>query len=474
MVVPDSITVSSKFDKATVPQEKESEAVLMVSLEGLNERTDEAKARNGIRCVIALDCSASMADQQKLDLCKKTISFLCSEILGDSDKLGIVTFDSQAKVIFPCSPMTPQNKSLLLSALAKVTPKEHTNLSGGLFQSLDLLRALPQADDFVTAILLLSDGEATSGVTDRSKLVRIATNVVNSFAGAKPTIHAFGYGTSYDEVLSDLAESTSGTFYHVPDVERIPLAFANSMGGLLSIVAQNMTIEVLVSGGGAQIFPSNLTQCSMDLVTGSLARLNVRDIYLGEKKDILVKMKMPALPNGFSPVECRITVTYMDVIKEAFVTINSLAKIDRVQNSSIPEEESEDEDIDVVKQKIRVETANTLDEARKAAENGFIGQSRTLVDHSLGRATKFLRRMKISEDADHTLKDVLADLRNASDSLNTVQTPAQFKATGISRTMQEASWSHANQRSNTISSDRYATVSQVDLRSMTKNKFNLS
>jgi len=192
--------------------------------------------RKGIQCVIVLDCSASMADMHKLELCKRTIAFLCKEILSEQDSLGLVVFDSEPKVVFPCEPMNYVNKSKLLTELNKVKPGDHTNLSGGLFQGLDCLRNLPCSEETVSAVLLLSDGEATSGITDRAKLVRMANNVVESFGGGKPILHAFGYGATFDPVLEQLATITQGTFYHVANVEDVPLAFSDSMGGCWGVV----------------------------------------------------------------------------------------------------------------------------------------------------------------------------------------------------------------------------------------------
>jgi hypothetical protein len=81
-------------------------------------------------------------------------------------------------------------------------------------------------------------------------------------AGGVVSVTAFGFGADHDaNLLRSICDGTNGTrekcflglwqnflgmFYYVESAEKIALAFADSLGGLLSVVAQNLelTLEV--------------------------------------------------------------------------------------------------------------------------------------------------------------------------------------------------------------------------------------
>jgi Mg-chelatase subunit ChlD len=452
MTVPESLNLSCRVNRTEVPQIVSSDAILLTSLQAIEENAEEK--RNPVNIVIVLDRSASMASSNKLELCKKTIAFLCKEALNENDRIGLVTFDSDAQVVYPRERMTEENKNKFLQKLNALKVGDHTNLSAGLFQGLQSLQELSVSPSEVTAILLLSDGEITSGITDRKKLVRMANNVLATFPSeALPSVHCFAYGDTFDEVLRDIARATEGGFYHVANVEQIPLAFADTLGGLLHVAAQNVEITIEISGGGAEIDTSStITKYPIERLSGCACKIRINDIYMGERRDVLVRLKLPCVSTAFTIVDCRVSVRYIDIVRECIGSMDAYVAIKRVANVS-----DTTEDAEVKRHLMRVEAANALDEARIKAEAGDIGSSRKVIEEKLQDTVKGLKDMRIDENHDVMMRDVLADLRTAGEVLKATKSAQSFKA-GASREMESAMWSHSHQRSNNITSQTFRSI----------------
>ena len=90
-------------------------------------------------------------------------------------------------------------------------------------------------------VFLFTDGQATTGVTNNERLKSILSMMLQ--ASIRPTIHCFGFGLHYDAAcLEAVAEAGQGQSYYIEDSESTPAAFASALGGLMSMVAQNVEV----------------------------------------------------------------------------------------------------------------------------------------------------------------------------------------------------------------------------------------
>lgn len=93
------------------------------------------------------------------------------------------------------------------------------------------------------SIFLLSDGEANLGVTNQQTLQQTTAHLLDSSGNIK--LYTFGFGHDYDaELLQGLAQSGSGTSFHITDPNSIPTSMASALGGLLTLAAQNVQLTV--------------------------------------------------------------------------------------------------------------------------------------------------------------------------------------------------------------------------------------
>lgn len=91
-----------------------------------------------------------------LDLTKHAARTII-ETMNDSDRLGIVTFSSKAKVIQSLIPMTASNKDLARKNVAGMQVKDATNLWHGIVEGLKLFKGM-NTNGKVPALMVLTDG----------------------------------------------------------------------------------------------------------------------------------------------------------------------------------------------------------------------------------------------------------------------------------------------------------------------------
>lgn len=114
--------------------------------------------------MLVVDSSGSM-EGDKLELVKAGLDTFLMRILPE-DRVGLITFDSSARVATPLAPLT-DNRIQLQTAISDMRARGKT----AVFDALELARAElealpPTEDDRITAIVLLSDGADNSSAID--------------------------------------------------------------------------------------------------------------------------------------------------------------------------------------------------------------------------------------------------------------------------------------------------------------------
>ena len=157
-----------------------------------------------------------MSSERKLELCKETTIMLAKELRA-SDRFGLVTFDHGVHTNVPLTTASTSSTA----QVAAIRTGGTTNLSGGLFQGLELLKSAPAAER-VRAVLLLTDGHANQGIKDQGPLVAATTNLL---AGTQTSLYTFGYGSDHNaELLQAVAGAAGdgrGGYYFIETAEKV-------------------------------------------------------------------------------------------------------------------------------------------------------------------------------------------------------------------------------------------------------------
>ena len=368
------------------------EAILlaMASLKAPAASVDASRAP--LELVAVMDRSGSMRGQ-KLMLMKQTLSLLIERSgLQAQDKLGIVTFDHEVKVVLPLTKMDQAGRREAKAAVDAVCVGGTTNLSGGLLQGLQMLCESDEAsrergddaadgEDAVVvdggggatrSLLLFTDGHANAGITDGGEMVAAAQAQLKDHPSL--AIFTFGYGGDHDEnALRGLAECSKGLFYFIEQPDAIPVAFADCLGGLSSVVCQNATLELRPAGGRratakiAEVLDKKTYQVSL-APDGSKATLSLGDLYADDEKDCLLRLSLVALdaPRDVPESVLEATLAYYSVANKRFERVEAELVLARpaapaagaVANLKLDE------------QRNRMETAEAIEKATALADKG--------------------------------------------------------------------------------------------------------
>ena len=217
-------------------------------------------ARAPIDIVVALDVSGSMR-VEKLDLCKKTLDMLLRE-LHHEDRFGLISFSDEAKIEVPIQKVDDTNKQLALHTIEHLGVRGRTNIASAISLAAQMANSVTNPNK-VRSVFLLTDGNANSGFTEAKDLIELTSIFVEE--GHNPhtppvTLHTFGYGQEPDQkLLLDMAKVTSGgSFYSVKNNSQIASAFGDAIGGILSVVAQNVVLTISI--------PEESAKCGAEII----------------------------------------------------------------------------------------------------------------------------------------------------------------------------------------------------------------
>jgi hypothetical protein len=69
------------------------------------------------------------------------------------------------------------------------------------------------------------------------------------------TVHTFGFGNDHDPVLMDgIAKLRDGAFYYVQRLDTVDEHFVDALGGLFSVVAQDVRVDVATVPNQNELF----------------------------------------------------------------------------------------------------------------------------------------------------------------------------------------------------------------------------
>mmetsp|Transcript_7552 Transcript_7552/g.12825 ORF Transcript_7552/g.12825 Transcript_7552/m.12825 type:complete len:492 (+) Transcript_7552:19-1494(+) len=369
--VPD-VAIAITSERAQVAHSDEHTQMAMVSLKA--PVASVSVSRPPLQTVVVCDRSGSMSGP-KIKMMKETLSFLVAKGMEPGDSLSLVSFDNQVEVKLPLTKMDSAGRRAAEQAIACLAPGGTTNLSGGLLQGIDLLQQAPPAERVTRAVLLFTDGKANVGITDPDGLIS-AVRGVQAAASSPATIFTFGFGADHqEELLRAIAGRTNGLYYFIDKTDAIPQAFADCLGGLISVVAQNATLTLQAAPSAAKLGKLHCDAYVNDVAAdGSQAIIKLGDLYSEDEKDLLLQLKLPALSEPIDALQGTISASlrYFCVQGTKMVEVSTELGIARPLKTP----EGQPIVLHLEEQRMRVEVAAAMEQARKLADAGRIDQGR--------------------------------------------------------------------------------------------------
>ncbi|KAK1300321.1 hypothetical protein QJS10_CPB13g00310 [Acorus calamus] len=250
----------------------------------------EPRRRAAIDLVTVLDVSATMSGA-KLHMLKRAMRLLVAS-LGPADRLCVVAFSGAAKRLLPLRRMSPAGKRSARQIVDRLACSGRGGGAAAGVSSEALRKAARVLEDRrhrnpVASIVLLSDGQedqssakanrSRSSSTSRS---RPTTPSSTRFAHLEIPVHASGFGDGKNK-KGEPAED----------------AFARCVGGLLSVVAQDVRLQIgfapgLPAAGEITAIYSCGGRPALVGAGGASSSVRIGDLYAEEERELLVEMRV--------------------------------------------------------------------------------------------------------------------------------------------------------------------------------------
>ncbi|XP_062082121.1 E3 ubiquitin-protein ligase WAV3-like [Humulus lupulus] len=422
--------------------------------------------RAPVDLVTVLDVSGSMAGT-KLALLKRAMGFVVQN-LGPSDRLSVIAFSSTARRLFPLRRMTESGRQQALQAVNSLISNGGTNIAEGLRKGAKVL-VDRKCKNPVCSIILLSDGQDTYTVsgpignnqrTNYQSLLPISIHR-NNGAGLQIPVHAFGFGADHDaSSMHTISENSGGTFSFIEAESVIQDAFAQCIGGLLSVVVQELQVEVECVHPHSQLSSikagSYRTTIMADARTGSI---RVGDLYAEEERDFLVTLNVPVDEYTSETSLLTVRCIYKDSITKEMVLqeANNL----KIQRPEVARQQVVS--IEVDRQRNRLRAAEAMAEARAAAENGDLAGAVSVLE-SCRRALSETASM---QTGDRLCMALCAELKEMQERMANRRVYEESGRAYVLSGLSSHSWQRATARGDSTDStslvQSYQTPSMVDM-----------
>jgi len=254
---------------------------------------------------LVIDRSGSM-EGEPLDYVKRACGHVV-DLLDQSDILSVVTFEDRVDVVMPARRVV--NKALIKEHISRIQPGNTTNIYDGIAAGASQVASV-RGEGYVNRVVVLTDGEPTSGVKDYSSIVGCAAE--QRTRGITTT--ALGFGQEYnEELLAGLAKRGGGNYYYIARPELIPEVFRSELEQLLTIVAKNIRLR-MVLGKWVEV---RQVYGQQPIFGPRTVDVQLQDLERGASLRTLVELSMGRRPAASYRV-AKVEVTYDDCVSGGF------------------------------------------------------------------------------------------------------------------------------------------------------------
>jgi len=393
----------------------------------------ESEKRQNVELALVIDKSGSM-NGAKIDSVKETLLLLQKQMGGD-DSVSLVTFDTNVQCIMPLTKLKGSfEKEKFKRCVEKIRSGSSTNLSGGLAEGIRQLKQ-SKAQNTVRAVILLTDGHANHGITDMDALARMTAT---DLSGTGISLFTYGYGANHNaDALRKLALSTDGgQYYFIEKVDAIGEAIGDCLGGIMSVVAQNIVLKATACPGIKIVKIHEPTRPAKAIIPNSCYEIRFGDMYSEERRDTIFEIEC-------DPVHCcqkgqelmKFEIVYLDAIAEKTSCASTKVLIDRVEDHELNSTPVPD----VVDHICRTSVAEVMISANKLADAGDLATAKQKMNDVL----KLCMKMKPVCKTESLLDELISDLKEGLLAMSNRISWAGARSYGMKGKMM----GHAKQRS---------------------------
>ncbi|HUV85541.1 MAG TPA: VWA domain-containing protein [bacterium] len=377
------------------------------------------KDRPPLNLCLVIDRSGSMRSAGKLEYVKEAARYVVDN-LGPQDRISIVAFDSDVKVVEKNTRV--ENKMLLKSKIDELFAGTNTNLSAGLEEGYAQAKK-GKKKNYLNRVILLSDGLANEGITDLEKLASIARD------WEKKDVYttAMGVGADYDDqLLTLIATGGAGNYYYIDKPSAVPTIFARELSGIVNVAASGIAVDLALEPG---VRVAKVHGYQYRDLGGGRYEIPVGDIASSQEYTVFVELELPAVNEEKTVSLGTVAVRYDDQFVKKAVTspptrlaMHFVPEVEVVAANEVPE---------VVNTAYLMENAAAMDKAQRLVAEGRRGEAQELL-----KKQKELSRDRAASGQSQALLDSANDMEELEEQADDEDSPdaAVMKAAGAAAT----------------------------------------
>ena len=245
------------------------------------------QARPPLSLAIVIDRSGSM-EGEPLANAKAAAANLIAQ-LDERDAFTVVTYSSADETVVPMMRATRTAKQQARAAIEQIWDDGNTCISCGITRGAAELVSTPVADG-LRRMVLISDGQANTGLWDRNDLAQLAVDT----AARGISISTVGVGLDFDEVtMTQLADVGHGHYYFVEDTAQLGAMFERELGGLAETVATDVRLVITDAAGTIEeAYGYPMTRQGRDVI------VPIADLRGGETRKVVLRSTIDTAKTG--------------------------------------------------------------------------------------------------------------------------------------------------------------------------------
>ncbi|KAM0327476.1 hypothetical protein ACHAQA_005764 [Verticillium albo-atrum] len=229
-----------------------------------------------------------------LDLTKHAARTIL-ETLDERDRLGIVTFTTDASVVQVLTEMDAKSKVKTKAKIEELRPLHGTNMWHGITEGIKLFDR-HSSSGRVPAMMVLTDGMPNTGCPRLGY-----TPKIRAMGELPASIHTFGFGYHIRSgLLKSIAEIGGGNYAFIPDAGMIGTVFVHAVANLQSTYANRAMLTLtypselsLKETVGDAVDKQAPTVLSDAQIPTSTLTISLGNISYGQSRDVYLRA-MPA------------------------------------------------------------------------------------------------------------------------------------------------------------------------------------
>lgn len=267
-----------------------SQRQLCLSLSALKESLEHSAPLN--LCLV-LDHSGSMSGKPLATVKEAAIDLV--QALQPSDRLAVVAFDHEAKVIVPSAAV--RETEPIIQAIQALKAQGGTAIDKGMKEGIK--ETAEGKEGRVSQMFLLTDGENEHGDNDRClKLAKVA-------AEYNITVNTLGFGAHWNQdVLEAIADSAHGSLSYIEKPDQALGVFTQLFSRMQTVGLTNVTLllelDPLVRLAEmkpiAQVEPETIELTPQ--LEGNLYSVRLGDLMTEQARVILANLYLAQFPPG--------------------------------------------------------------------------------------------------------------------------------------------------------------------------------